>query len=183
MKVYADNNLLAELTDAPYDLLSTNAAQGCMLFLPWPPMTPAPTPSKPPVSVSVLIQQSRDFTVNAGPDQIIELSQSAALNGVFDVQNPVDGASTNVSWTKASGPGDVQFSDNQSLTTTAQFSEPGTYILWLSMDYGTGTRTSTVNVDVLPLPPSRLTAVSFQQRHGFLADETISASGLVRRWC
>ena len=158
VNIYADNTPLAELTEAPYSLLWTNAALGVHVIAAVATDDAGADSVKAAVSVSVLTQQSGDFTVNAGPDQIIELSQSAALNGVLDIQNPVDGASTNVSWTKAGGPGDVQFSDNQCLTTTAHFSEPGTYTLWLSVDYGAGTRTSTINVEVLPLPPSRLTA-------------------------
>lgn len=41
-------------------------------------------------------------------------------------------------WTKVSGPGDVAFSDAQSLTPTATFSAPGTYVLRLTVETANG---------------------------------------------
>ena len=110
------------------------------------------------VAVSITETESGDFLVEAGPDQIISLPNSASLDGTVEIQVPVADGQTNVTWSKLSGPGDVQFSDPNVLSTTAQFNEPGTYTLKLRVAYAGDTRSDTLTVDVLPAPPDRLTA-------------------------
>lgn len=72
-------------------------------------------------------------TVNAGIDQNIILGQTASLVGIVTDDNlPNPPATTTVNWSKASGPGTVNFSTPNSLTTSATFSAIGTYTLRLT---------------------------------------------------
>lgn len=72
-------------------------------------------------------------TVNAGTDQNITLGQTASLVGIVTDDNlPDPPAQTIVNWSKISGPGTVNFSNPNSLTTSASFSATGTYTLRLT---------------------------------------------------
>ena len=102
--------------------------------------------------------ESGDFAVEAGPDQIISLPNAALLAGTVELQTPAAGGQTHATWSKLDGPGEVQFSDPEALTTAGQFSEPGSYTLRLRVGYAEGARSDTLTVDVLPAPPDRLTA-------------------------
>jgi RHS repeat-associated protein len=72
-------------------------------------------------------------TVNAGPDQTLNLYNSAALNGVVTDDNLPANTLTAL-WSKVSGPGDVVFSGPSSAITTATFGKPGVYVLRLTAD-------------------------------------------------
>ena len=72
-------------------------------------------------------------SVNAGIDQTINLPAKAALNATASddgLPNP-PGALTYL-WSQISGPGTATFANASSLTTTASFSQSGTYILRLT---------------------------------------------------
>jgi hypothetical protein len=88
--------------------------------------------------------------ISAGAD--IELpfpNHSTTLNGeVSDDGLPY--GSTLSSWTKVEGPGDVDFSDSTSSSTTASFSEIGIYTLKLSADDGELSSEYSIQVTVLP---------------------------------
>ena len=72
-------------------------------------------------------------TVNAGSDQVITLPQIATLVGVVTDDNlPNPPAQTSVTWQKISGSGTVNFSNINSLATTATFGAAGTYTLRLT---------------------------------------------------
>lgn len=58
-------------------------------------------------------------------------------------------------WSKASGPGGVQFADAKAAITTATFSAPGDYVLKLSADNGEAKSASTLHVSVEQAPPAR----------------------------
>ena len=64
-----------------------------------------------------VVDENGDFLVEAGPDQIISLPSAAFLAGTVEIQTPVTGSQTNVTWSKLDGPGDVQFSDPNALST------------------------------------------------------------------
>src|SRR5262249_36570804 len=71
--------------------------------------------------------------VNAGPDQTIPLPASAALSGsATDDGLPNPPASLVYAWNKMSGPGTVTFGNPSLPSTTASFSQAGTYILRLT---------------------------------------------------
>jgi hypothetical protein len=74
-------------------------------------------------------------TVDAGPDQFIEFPMNAALNGV--VIAPLGNAT--IQWSLYSGPAAVNLADPSQASTTASFSQPGTYTLLLSANDGVHT--------------------------------------------
>jgi len=74
-------------------------------------------------------------TVDAGPDDAINLSDSATLDAtVTDDGLPDPPASVTTTWTKQSGPGTVTFGNASAVDTTAAFSTTGTYVLRLTAD-------------------------------------------------
>jgi len=79
-----------------------------------------------------VIPRNQAPTVEAGPDQEIELPNSATLNGSVSDDALPRGATVTVNWSVVSGPGNVTFADASAATTTATFSAPGTYILKLT---------------------------------------------------
>ncbi len=79
-----------------------------------------------------VIPRNQPPTVEAGPDQEIELPNSATLNGSVSDDALPRGATVTVNWSVASGPGNVTFADANAATTTATFSAPGSYILKLT---------------------------------------------------
>ncbi len=71
-------------------------------------------------------------SVNAGPNQIVELATTATLAGsVGDDGLPV-GAPVTATWTQVSGPGTTTFAYTSAPATTATFNAPGLYVLRLS---------------------------------------------------
>ena len=75
--------------------------------------------------------------VNAGLDQTIQYPASANLSGTASDDGFPDppGAFT-TTWSKTSGPGTVTFGDANALSTTATFSDVGTYVLRLTGNDG-----------------------------------------------
>jgi fibro-slime domain-containing protein/RHS repeat-associated protein len=79
-----------------------------------------------------VIPRNQAPTVEAGPDQEIELPNSATLNGSVTDDALPKGASVSVNWSVVSGGGNVTFADANAASTTATFSAPGSYILKLT---------------------------------------------------
>ena len=102
-------------------------------------------------TVSVTANQSP--VVSAGANQLITLPASAALTGsVSD-----DGLPSNkvmVTWAKASGPGNVTFSNATLAVTTASFSTGGVYVLSLTASDGLSSVSNTTTVTVNNRPPA-----------------------------
>ncbi|MEY2563749.1 MAG: hypothetical protein QOH88_1942 [Verrucomicrobiota bacterium] len=71
-------------------------------------------------------------TVDAGPDQLIEVPMNAALNGA--VTAPL--GNVTIQWRLYAGPAAVTFANANQASTTASFGAPGTYTLMLSADDG-----------------------------------------------
>jgi hypothetical protein len=110
------------------------------------------------ITVFIVSTNESGFVVDAGADQVIEFSQSAALSGSLDfLDAPVDGQ-TNVLWRKVSGPDNVQFSDASALNASASFGSPGSYTLQLSVSYNGSVENDTLVVTVLPMPAKKLIA-------------------------
>jgi RHS repeat-associated protein len=88
-------------------------------------------------------------TVNAGPAQTVTLPHAANLVGAVNDDGLPEGGSITVQWTKVNGPGTVAFSAPDRVTTTATFSDPGSYVLRLTASdselSGSGDITITVN--------------------------------------
>jgi len=87
--------------------------------------------------------------VDAGPDvYLADTSFSALLNGtVLDDGLPAN-RELRVSWSVASGPGEVRFDVPNAPMTVATFSEPGIYILSLTADDGSAIVTDTLQARV-----------------------------------
>ncbi len=89
--------------------------------------------------------------VNAGPDQVIRHPEGIGLNGsVMDDGLPT-GQPLSTQWTKQSGPGVVSFANPNSATTSATFSQAGTYVLRLSASDSVLNANDEVTVTVYPL--------------------------------
>lgn len=87
--------------------------------------------------------------VTAGIERVVVLPAPTHLLG------QVRGPSESVEWRKASGPGEVTFADPRAVETTAQFPEPGAYVLELSAANGGQRGTGTLNVRVEPPAPKK----------------------------
>jgi hypothetical protein len=92
--------------------------------------------------------------VNAGTDQTIKLPSGATLNGSATDDGLPSGSSLTTTWTKSSGPGTVTFADASALSTTASFSESGTYVLNLNASDGELADNDQVTITVNPTDPN-----------------------------
>jgi hypothetical protein len=81
-----------------------------------------------------LLPPNQAPVVQAGEDQTSIVGSPVFLSGSFqdDQQSVASGAMIN--WTTISGPGVVSFANDSSLQTSATFSQPGVYVLQLSVD-------------------------------------------------
>ena len=70
--------------------------------------------------------------VNAGPDRSVTLPAAATLSGTVTDDGLPAGAAVTSAWSKQSGPGTVTFANPNSASTTATFSQAGTYVLRLT---------------------------------------------------
>ena len=94
--------------------------------------------------------------VMAGGDRDVMLGGKTYLSGAIKSVTPV----SKMTWTKISGPGNIQFSNENSKEATAVFSVPGDYLLALNVTEGSQTASSTAKVIVhTPPPPKRLDVV------------------------
>jgi hypothetical protein len=93
--------------------------------------------------------------VSAGADQTVNLPASASLKGVVtDDHLPNPPGTTTATWTKVSGPGQVDFADAHAPATMASFLEPGTYVLRLTATDSQLSTSDDVTVVVNPAPPT-----------------------------
>lgn len=75
--------------------------------------------------------QNRPPTVDAGPDQTIVFPEIANLDGTVTDDGLPDPPMLVTTWRQLTGAGTVTFGDANAIDTTAEFSEPDTYILEL----------------------------------------------------
>jgi len=94
-------------------------------------------------------------SVVAGIDRVVVLGGKTYLTGQAKTLVGIDGASTRMTWSKASGPGTVTFAEPNAPTTTATFSAAGDYVLKLTAGEGPLSASSTLAVKVVPPPPER----------------------------
>ncbi|MEZ4659727.1 MAG: DNRLRE domain-containing protein [Caldilineaceae bacterium] len=87
--------------------------------------------------------------VSAGADQAITLPAAAALSGAAsDDGLPNPPGSFTMAWSRQSGPGSVTFGNASSPSTTASFTQPGTYVLRLTASDGSLTSFDEVTITV-----------------------------------
>ena len=94
---------------------------------------------------------SATVVVDAGPDAMTSVGGPlVSLNGTVTVngQRPAFG-SVLVGWSQVAGPTNVTFGNSTSLGTTAAFSQPGSYLLRLSVVTGSITNSDDVLVTVM----------------------------------
>jgi DUF1680 family protein len=92
-------------------------------------------------------------SVTAGIDRVVMLNGKTYLAGELKTLGRQGGPATEVTWTKASGPGEVTFADATALETTARFSALGDYVLQLQATKGPLIGASTLAVSVVSPPP------------------------------
>jgi len=86
--------------------------------------------------VTVNPQTNQTPVVNAGTDQTILLSGSAALDGAVSDDGLPAPPSLSTTWSQVSGPGTVTFANAAAVDTTVTFSAIGVYVLRLTADDG-----------------------------------------------
>ncbi|MEM9562782.1 MAG: PQQ-dependent sugar dehydrogenase [Actinomycetota bacterium] len=91
-------------------------------------------------------------TVDAGADASTATNAPLTLGGSFGDDGLPAGETTTVLWT-ASGPAPVTFSDDTDPTTTATFTQEGSYTLTLTADDTELTSQDTVTITVSDAPP------------------------------
>lgn len=89
-------------------------------------------------------------TVKAGADQTVMVTNSASLSGTAsDDGQPASGTLT-TTWSKVSGPGEVEFQDAGALITGATFTAPGAYVLRLTANDSKLNKSDDVTITVTP---------------------------------
>ncbi|HVG41882.1 MAG TPA: hypothetical protein VM888_09745, partial [Chitinophagaceae bacterium] len=99
--------------------------------------------------------------VTAGVDRDVMVGGKTFLNGTVKSVTPV----SKTTWTKASGPGTVQFNTSNPKEATAVFSAPGTYELQLTATEGKLTSSSTLKVTVHEPPKAKRLDVVYTKRY------------------
>jgi RHS repeat-associated protein len=79
-----------------------------------------------------VVPNNQPPTVDAGPDQIIELPDPASLKGIITDDGMPHGSTVTSTWSLVSGPGSVVFGNANAPVTTATFTTPGVYTLRLT---------------------------------------------------
>ena len=89
-------------------------------------------------------------SVEAGIDRIVMQGRKTAFAG--QLLRAISTDTTKVEWSKTSGPGQVVFTDDAALATTATFSAVGDYVLTLTARKGKMSDSSTLGVRVVGRP-------------------------------
>lgn len=82
--------------------------------------------------IVTVVPNNQPPTVDAGPDQTIELPDPVALKGVITDDGLPQGSVVTSTWSVVSGPGPVVFANANAPVTTASFTNPGLYTLKLT---------------------------------------------------
>ena len=106
------------------------------------------------------------FVVDAGEDQEVILPDFADLVGDIDPDD-INEQQVTKKWSKISGPGGVDFTNDSSLVTSAGFSRPGEYVLRLEGRYGVLTDADEVTITVEPG-----IRIGGGEEHTLIADDT-----------
>ena len=98
--------------------------------------------------------------VNAGPDLVITLPGTAALNGTATDDGLPTGGTFSVLWSVVSGPGQVGFNPVNRAASIATFNTPGTYVLRLTGNDSELTTSDDVTVEVKPAAPLAVVSIN-----------------------
>lgn len=99
--------------------------------------------------------------VIAGVDRDVMVGGKTYLSGIIKSVTPV----SKMIWTKASGPGAVQFNNSNSKEGTATFTTPGAYVLALNVTEGQQNASSTIKVNVHQPPNEKRLDVVYTKRY------------------
>ena len=97
-----------------------------------------------------VVPRNQPPEVNAGPDQTIELPNTATMAGQVTDDALPRGSTVTRTWSVVNGPGAVTFADAHDLSTVVTFAAHGTYILRLTADDTEFTVTDDVIIEVHP---------------------------------
>ncbi|HEX5832967.1 MAG TPA: hypothetical protein VFY34_03895, partial [Pyrinomonadaceae bacterium] len=97
-----------------------------------------------------VVPRNQPPEVNAGPDQTIELPNTATMAGVVTDDALPRGSTVTRTWSVVSGPPGVTFADEHDLATVVTFATAGTYTLRLTADDTEFTVTDDLVVTVHP---------------------------------
>jgi hypothetical protein len=111
-------------------------------------------------------------SVDAGPDQLLELPMDATLNGV--VNAPLGNAM--LQWRLYSGPAPVTFAQANSASTTVSFTKAGAYTMLLSAEDGV----HTIACDAVVIRvTARASMANISTRVGVRNGESVSIGGFI----
>jgi RHS repeat-associated protein len=101
--------------------------------------------------------------VDAGPNQTIQVGQSANLQGSVSDDGLPEGGSLSAVWMLVSGPGQLMFDDPYNPETSVHFSMAGTYVLRLTVRDTLATNSAETVVTVVPANQAPLVQVGPKQ--------------------
>lgn len=119
--------------------------------------------------------------VDAGASAEITLGESVSLQGTVDDDGLPDGSVT-TTWSENSGPGTVSFGDANRASTSATFSEAGSYVLRLTASDGDLAASDDVTISVVsagdtdpepepePVPDPDLETISYEGEYDSVFD-------------
>ena len=98
---------------------------------------------------AVLLTPDQAPVVNAGPNQVVSVFDSAQLQGsISDDGYPMAPGLITFNWTQVTGPAKTSMAQKGTLSPTVAFSKAGTYVFRLSACDGLYTSTSDVTITV-----------------------------------
>ena len=111
------------------------------------------------VVVNAPTQVNQAPVVNAGPDFTITLPSGITLAGSASDDGLPSGSTFTKTWSKISGPGTIAFGNVSSLSSSANFSMAGTYILRLTASDGSLSASDDVTFVVNAAPANNLAPI------------------------
>lgn len=115
--------------------------------------------------------------VEAGFDQSVSLPGHATLTGQAVDDGRPSGSTLTYTWSKVSGPGSVNFSAPNSLTTTAAFSTEGVYVLRLTANDSELLTSDELTVTVAPQGTNSAPNVTAGPDHEVRRPESVTLYG------
>jgi len=130
------------------------------------------------VTVTAAAPTNTSPTVNAGTDGSIQFGSATTLVGTVS-DDGLPGPVT-MAWTKASGPGSVTFGSAANATTTASFSQAGTYVLRLTASDGSLTSFDEVTITITASPTTDPSLLGDWRMDAIAGGTTSDSSGAGR---